>query len=159
VYSFFSCYYIFQFPRWTSLQQPPPASIFSRMKGQYLLSRRRHFPRQTGLIFKEESSIGMDLLNSFLWCLYLDSLEIRSEIPAKFWSIVLETDGVNRIYLVRNGGVLCRVREKMNILQLEILLVALQDCGYWSATRSGCPEKLTTVHTESDTNKLNKRIS
>jgi len=38
------------------------------------------------------------LLHSFLWCWILDTSQIRSEIPAKFWNVVLEKDGEDQLH-------------------------------------------------------------
>jgi hypothetical protein len=56
----------------------------------------------------------LHLEHSFVWCGNSDSSETRSEVPGKFWNMVLEkiswTDHVN------NEAVLHRVKEERNIL-------------------------------------------
>jgi hypothetical protein len=34
---------------------------------------------------------------SFVWCGNLDSSETRSEVPGKFWNVVLEEDGEDKL--------------------------------------------------------------
>ena len=46
--------------------------------------------QQTELKCKEETSKVLRLERSFLWCWELDTSESRSEIPGKFWNVVLE---------------------------------------------------------------------
>jgi hypothetical protein len=37
------------------------------------------------------------LEHSFVWCGNLDSSEIRSEVSGKFWNVVLEKDGEDKL--------------------------------------------------------------
>jgi hypothetical protein len=46
---------------------------------------------------KEESSELLQLEHSFVWCGNLDSSEARSEIPGKFWNVVLEKNGEDKL--------------------------------------------------------------
>ena len=55
------------------------------------------FHQQTGLIFKEETSKVVHLEYSFVWCWNVDTSESRSEIPGRFWNVVLEKDGENQL--------------------------------------------------------------
>jgi hypothetical protein len=47
------------------------------------------FYQQIGLKFKEETIRVHHLEQSFVWCWNLDALERISEIPGKFWSVML----------------------------------------------------------------------
>jgi hypothetical protein len=49
--------------------------------------------RKIELKFKEEVSEVLCIEHSFVWCWKLDTSESRSEIPGKFWNVVLEKDG------------------------------------------------------------------
>ena len=53
-------------------------------------SKKKIFHQQTGLKFKEETSKMLHLGNNFVWCWKLDTWESGSEIPWKFWNVVLE---------------------------------------------------------------------
>jgi len=53
----------------------------------------------------------------FVWCWNLDTSGSRSEIPGKFWNVVLEKDGeISWTDHVKNEEVLLRVNEQRNIL-------------------------------------------
>jgi hypothetical protein len=56
-------------------------------------TRRRNFHQQIGLKFKKESSEMLHLECRCVRCWDLDTSESRSEIPGKFWNVVLEKDG------------------------------------------------------------------
>ena len=59
----------------------------------------------------------LHLEHGFLWCWNLDAAGSRSEIPGKFWNVVLEKDGEDQLGgHVRNEEVLIRVNEQRNIL-------------------------------------------
>jgi hypothetical protein len=62
-------------------------------------STRRLFHPQTGLKFKEETSDMLHFEYSFLWSRSLDTSESRSEIPRKFWNVVLKKDGEDHLDL------------------------------------------------------------
>jgi hypothetical protein len=47
--------------------------------------------------FKEENSKVLHLEHSFVWYWNLDTLEIKSEIPGKFWNVALEKDGEDNL--------------------------------------------------------------
>jgi hypothetical protein len=64
-------------------------------------STRRLYHLQTGLKFKEEASEVLHLEYSFVWSLSLDTSESRSEIPRRFWNVVLEKDGEDQLDLSR----------------------------------------------------------
>ena len=55
-----------------------------------------YFHQQIGLKFKEETRKVLHLEHSFVWCWNLAALESRSEMPGKFWSVVLEKYGEDR---------------------------------------------------------------
>ena len=58
------------------------------------------------------------LEHGFVWCWNLDASGSRSEIPGKFWNVVLEKDGEDQLdWSVRNEEVLLRVNEQRNILR------------------------------------------
>ena len=57
----------------------------------------------------------LHLEHGFVWCWNLDASSSRSEIPGKFWNVVLEKDGEDH---VRNEEVLLRVNEQKNILHV-----------------------------------------
>jgi hypothetical protein len=49
--------------------------------------------RQSGLKFRKETSKVPHVEHSSLRCWNLDTLGSRSEIPGKFWNVVLGNDG------------------------------------------------------------------
>jgi len=52
------------------------------------------------------------------WCRNLDTSECRSEIPGKFWNVVLEKDGEHLDRSCeKKGKVLHRVKERRNVLR------------------------------------------
>jgi hypothetical protein len=51
------------------------------------------FDKHIGLKFVEETSEVLELEHRIIWCWNLDTSESRSEIPRKFWNVVLEKDG------------------------------------------------------------------
>ena len=55
------------------------------------------FDQKIGLAFKEETTELLHLEHSILWCWNLDTSESRSEIPGKFWNVVLEKDGEDQL--------------------------------------------------------------
>ena len=55
----------------------------------------------------------LHLVRGFVWSWNLDASGSRSEIPVKFWNVVLQKDGEDH---VRNEEVLLRVNEQRNIL-------------------------------------------
>ena len=50
------------------------------------------FQQQIVLKLEEETSKVLHLEYGFVWCRKLDTSENRSEIPSKFWNVVLEKD-------------------------------------------------------------------
>ena len=50
-----------------------------------------------GLKFEEETSKMLYLEHGFVWCWNLDASGSRSEIPGKFWNVVLEKDGKDQL--------------------------------------------------------------
>jgi hypothetical protein len=52
-----------------------------------------YFHQQSGLTFKEESRKMLHLEQNFVLFRNLDTSESRSELPGKFWSVLLEKDG------------------------------------------------------------------
>jgi hypothetical protein len=67
--------------------------------------------------FEEETSEMLHLEHSVLWCWNLDTLESRSELPWKFWNVVLEKDGENSCTdRVRNEEVWYIVKEERNTI-------------------------------------------
>ena len=56
-------------------------------------TEERYFHQQSGLIFKQETRKVLYLEQNFVWFWNVDISESRSEIPGKFWSVVLEKDG------------------------------------------------------------------
>jgi len=74
--------------------------------------------QQIGHKFKEETSKVLHLAHSFVWCWKFDTSESISEIPRRFWNVVLQKDGEDRLAdRVRNEEVLQRVKENKNNLQ------------------------------------------
>ena len=60
----------------------------------------------------------LHLEHGFVWCWNLDASGSRSEIPGKFWNVVLEKDGEDQLdWSCENEEVLLRVNEQRNILQ------------------------------------------
>jgi len=55
------------------------------------------FSRKLDTKFKEETSKMIHSENIILWCWKLDTSNSRSEIPEKFWSVVLEKDGEDQL--------------------------------------------------------------
>jgi hypothetical protein len=55
-------------------------------------NRRTFFYQRIGLKLKKEPSKVLHLEQSFVWCWKLDTSESKSEIPGKFWNVVLEND-------------------------------------------------------------------
>ena len=55
------------------------------------------FYQQIGLKFEEETSKMLHLDHGFVWCWNLDASGSRSEIPGKFWNVVLEKDGEDQL--------------------------------------------------------------
>ena len=53
-------------------------------------STRRLYSQSTGLKFKEGTSKVPYLEHSVVWCWKLATSSIRSEIPGKFWNVVLQ---------------------------------------------------------------------
>ena len=51
------------------------------------------FQKKSELKLKEETITVLHLKHSFVWCWMLDTLESRSEIPGKFWKMVVMKDG------------------------------------------------------------------
>ena len=51
------------------------------------------FHQQIGLTFKKDASKVQNLEHSYVLRWNLDIAESRSEIPGKFWNVVLEKDG------------------------------------------------------------------
>jgi len=52
-----------------------------------------------------------------VWCWDLETSESKSEMPGKFWSVVLEKDGEGQLdHCVKNEEVLHTVKEDMNVL-------------------------------------------
>jgi hypothetical protein len=60
-------------------------------------NKKKAFHQQIGLTFKEETSKVLHLEHSFVWCWILGTSEIRSEIPVKFWNVVLEKYGEDQL--------------------------------------------------------------
>ena len=56
-------------------------------------TRRGPLLSANGLKFKEETSEVLHLEYSFEWCWKLDTSESKSEMPGKFWNVVMEKDG------------------------------------------------------------------
>ena len=52
---------------------------------------------QIGLKFEEETSKMLHMEHGFVWCWNLDASGSRSEIPGKFWNVVLEKDGEDQL--------------------------------------------------------------
>ena len=61
------------------------------------LQQEGFFHYQTGLKFKEKTSKVLHLDYSFEWCWNLDTSDSRSEVPGKFWNVVLEKDGEDQL--------------------------------------------------------------
>ena len=51
------------------------------------------FHQHIGLKVKEETGKVLHLEHGFVWCWNLDTSGSGSEIPGKFWNVVLEKDG------------------------------------------------------------------
>jgi hypothetical protein len=49
------------------------------------------------LACNEEVSAVALVEQSFVWCWEWDTSEIRSEVPGKFWNVVLEKDGEDHL--------------------------------------------------------------
>ena len=49
------------------------------------------------LKFKDETCEVLHLEHNFVWCWNLDTSKSRSEIPGKFWNVVLEKDGEDQL--------------------------------------------------------------
>jgi hypothetical protein len=80
-------------------------------------TRRRILYQQIGLRFKEETSAVLHLVHSCVWCWNLDTSESRSEVPGKFWNVVLEKDWkIIWADRVSNKELLHRGMEKRKIL-------------------------------------------
>ena len=58
----------------------------------------------------------LHLEHRFVWCWNLDTLEGRSEIPEKFWKVVLKKYGEDRWTDCVWNEVFCRITWKRNIL-------------------------------------------
>jgi hypothetical protein len=52
---------------------------------------------QFGLKFKDETSEMLHLDYSFVWCWYCVTAENRTEIPWKFWNVVLKKDAEDQL--------------------------------------------------------------
>jgi len=55
------------------------------------------FYQQIGLKFEEETNKMLHLEHGFVWCWNLDASGSRSEIPGKFWNVVLQKDGEDQL--------------------------------------------------------------
>ena len=70
-----------------------------------------------GVKEEEETNKMLHLEHGFVWCWNLDASGSRSEIPGKFWNVVLEKDGEDQLDRpCENEEVLLRVNEQRNIL-------------------------------------------
>ena len=49
------------------------------------------------IVFEEETNKMLHLEHGFVWCWNLDASGSRSEIPGKFWNVVLEKDGEDQL--------------------------------------------------------------
>jgi len=77
-------------------------------------ARIRLFYQQIGLQFEEETNKMLHLGHGFVWRWNLDTLGSRSEIPGKYWNVVMEK--ISWTDHVSNEEVLLRVNEQRNIL-------------------------------------------
>ena len=57
------------------------------------LSKKKTFHQWSVLKFQEETGEVLHLKRSIVWCQNLNTFESRSQIPGKFWNVVLEKDG------------------------------------------------------------------
>jgi hypothetical protein len=60
-------------------------------------NKKTLFHQQIGLKFKEGTSEVLHMEHSCVLCWNLDTLASRSEIPEKFWNVVLEKDGEDQL--------------------------------------------------------------
>ena len=58
---------------------------------------KKTFHQQIGLKFKEETSKMPNLEYSIIFWWKMDTSQSRSEIPGKFWNVVLEKDGKDQL--------------------------------------------------------------
>ena len=70
---------------WRSTRIATEKAAFNKKNGS--------FHQHIGLKFKEEISEVLHLVYRFVWGWKLDTSESGSEIPGKFWNVVLEKDG------------------------------------------------------------------
>jgi len=68
-----------------------------RLPQQEQHSTSSSFHQQIELTFKEEISEKLHVGHNFMWCWNLDTSESWSEIPVKFWNVVLEKDGEDQL--------------------------------------------------------------
>ena len=59
--------------------------------------KEESFYQQIGLKFEEETSEMLRLEHGSVWCWNLDAQGNRSEMPGKFWNVVLEKDGEDQL--------------------------------------------------------------
>ena len=78
--------------------------------------REELFRQQILLKCKEEISEMLCWKHSFLWCWSLATSESRSEIPWKFWNVVLEKDGEDRMDRMCEKRRSVRGKEERNFL-------------------------------------------
>ena len=72
--------------------------------------------QQIGLKFEEETSKMLHMKHGFVWCWNLDASGSRSEIPGRFWNVVLEKDGKDQLDRSCEKWRRVRVNEQRNIL-------------------------------------------
>jgi len=66
---------------------------FRIAKVKAAVNKKKTFHQQIGLKFKDATHKVLHLESNFLWCWKLDTWEKGSEIPGKFWNVVLEKNG------------------------------------------------------------------
>ena len=84
---------------WNTVRRITPCFWHKTYVTVYFLdiSKPRSFYQQIGLKFEEETSKMLHLEHGFIWCWNLDASGSRSEIPGKFWNVVLEKDGEDQL--------------------------------------------------------------
>jgi hypothetical protein len=85
---------------------------------QAALHKKALFYRKFWLIFKKETRKVLNLERGFIWCWKLDNSKNKSEVPGKFWNVVLENDGEGELYRsCEKWGSITGTQGERNILQ------------------------------------------
>jgi hypothetical protein len=82
-----------------------------------LNKKKNFFRQQIGFKLKEETGKVLHLEHNFVWCWNLDTSVSRSGIPGKFWDVVLQKDGEDKLdRSCEKWRSITKVKKEMNVL-------------------------------------------